>query len=320
MPPMLARSKPLAVRFGFLLAALSLPMLAGGCSSSDTDAELVSQARFPERFADVWCRSIAPCCASAQTAYDSATCLSQAEGFASSMLANRVVGDTTYSAVAGTSCLGRLERALKNCEIEEASTACSLIFVGPAPEGTPCANGSVCASGYCALGEAALSGVCAAANYRAPIHGKTGDPCVGSCGVPGSFQCPTSLLPNAEGTTTYCYAEDGLYCTFDSELLEALTCRPYAVVGEPCDEVTCIPGAFCAAGICLAQRASGSCAHTPDVCQPHSYCDTTQQCQPKGSNGSACVTGEECTSSSCSAAGTCDSGNELVARACSGQP
>ncbi len=320
MPPILVRTQPLGVGFGLLLA-----VLGGGCSSADADAdaELVSQARFPERYANVWCQSVAACCATAEITYDPSTCQAQARDLARAMLANRVAGETTYSAAAGTLCLERLERALKSCEIEEASSACSLIFVGRSPDGTPCANGSACASGYCALGEAALSGICAEASYRPPSHGKAGEPCVGSCGVPGSFQCPTSLLPSSEGTTSYCYAEDGLYCRFDSDSIAALSCQPYAAVGEACDaELSCVPGAFCADGSCVAQQSSGPCRDTPELCEAHSYCDTKEQCQAKKPNGAACRSGEECTSNSCSSneqpEGVCDSGNTLTARACSG--
>jgi len=321
MPPTPARTQPLALCFGLLPIALAA--LTPGCSSSDADSDAgaVSQAQFPERFASVWCQAVEPCCASERIAYEPATCRSQARDYAASLLATRLTGDTTYSAAAGTACLGRLEQALKACELEDASTACTLIFVGPSPEGTPCANGSACASGYCALGEAGLSGVCAAANYRAPSHGKRGESCVGSCGVPGSFQCPSSLLPNSEGTTTYCYAEDKLYCTFDSDLLDALSCQPYAAIGAACGEVSCIPGAFCDAGTCVAQQATGPCADTPDRCAVESYCDGDQQCQAKQANGAACLSGEECSSSSCSSdgqEGVCDSGSALTARACSG--
>ena len=304
--------------FGALLASL------GGCSASDADLELVSQAQFADQFASAWCQSVAPCCAPAQIAYDSSTCQTRARDFATTLLANRVDADTSYSPRAGTQCLDRLAHALEACEIEDASSACGLIFVGRSSEGTPCDNGSECASGYCALGEAGLSGVCASSSYRAPRHGKLAEPCVGSCGVPGSFQCPTSLLPNSEGTTTYCYAEDGLYCTFDSDSFDALSCQPYAALGHACSEaeVRCIPGAFCSDGRCEAQRASGPCQQTPDQCEAHSYCDANQQCQAKKANGARCFSGEECSSSSCSSGGqsegVCDSGNTLLRRACSG--
>ncbi|MEI9952850.1 MAG: hypothetical protein WDO74_28735 [Pseudomonadota bacterium] len=95
MPPTPARSKPLAVGFGLFLATLG-----GGCSSSDADAPLVTQAQFPERFANTWCQSVAPCCAPAEVAYDRATCQTRARDFASTMLESRVTGDTTYSAAA----------------------------------------------------------------------------------------------------------------------------------------------------------------------------------------------------------------------------
>ena len=310
---------PLALGFGALLAALG-----AGCSSSNGDPELVSQADFPEHFADVWCRAVAPCCTTAQILYDSAACQAQARAFASELLASRVDGDTAYSPNAGTQCLARLAHALAGCEIEDASVACSLIFVGSAAEGVPCANSSQCASGYCALGETGLSGVCAVASYRSPKHGKLGEPCVGSCGVPGSFECPDSLLPDSEGTSSYCYAEDGLFCTFDSSSLDTLTCQPYVAIAGACNEaeLRCVPGAFCADGTCVAQRASGPCQDTPEQCDAGSYCDAARQCRAKKANGTACASGEECGSSSCSSdgqsTGVCDSGNTLLAQACSG--
>jgi len=318
---MLVRWKPLAAGFGAVLGALG-----GACSNSsldpDSDAELVAQPEFAARFASVWCETVAPCCSREQVAYDRATCQTQARDSMATTLEVRLGGDTKYSASAGTLCLDRLRRALQSCELEEASSACSLIFVGPSPAGTPCKNGSACQSGYCALGEAGLSGVCAEASYHSPSHGQAGEPCLGSCGVPGSFECPTLLLPSSEGTTTYCYAEDGLYCSFDSDLLDALSCQRYAAIGAGCAEVSCTPGSFCADGTCVAQRASGSCADAPERCVAHSYCDENLQCQAKKANGDPCGSGQECTSNSCSsdgqAEGVCDSGNELLAQACAG--
>ena len=320
MTPIPVRSQPLRVGFGVLLT------LGGACSSSETDGERVSQARFPSLFAQVWCQSLEPCCAPPEVAYDPATCRAQAQDFARTLLETGVRGDVTYSEASGAQCLARLERALRDCEVEEASSACASIFVGPALAGTPCSNGSACASGYCALAATALSGVCAEANYRTASHGEPGEPCVGSCGVPGSFRCPTSLLPSSEGTTTYCYAEDGLYCSFDSDLLDALSCQPYVAVGAPCSdaELRCTPGSYCAAGTCSAQRASGPCEDAPEHCDAQSFCDTSQQCTAKKPNGAACSSGEECTSNSCSSngqsEGVCDSGNTLLARACAGLP
>jgi len=314
MLAILIRSLRQAAGLGPLLALLN-----GGCSSSDDGGVgLVSEAQFPERFATTWCQSIAPCCASARADYEPMTCQAQARDFAAALLAARVDDDVSYSASEGTRCLARLERALASCEIDEASTACASIFVGALREGSPCGSNSACASGYCASSEAA-SGVCREAIYQAPTHGKTGDPCVGSCGVPGSFACPTSLLPSAEGTITYCYADDGLYCAFDADAL-ALSCQRYAAVAEACTDANCVPGTFCTDGTCVAQISSGSCASTADLCDVRSYCDRDQQCQPKQPNGSPCSAGEECLSSSCSSEGACDSGSTSTVRACSGAP
>jgi|GEM_PF-1089416 len=321
MPPTPARPKPLSAGWGVILAALS-----HACASSvaGADGDLVSQARFPERFAQIWCQSVAPCCSPGEVTYDPATCRARAQDFARALLERRVSSEVAYSEASGTHCLARLEHALESCEVEEASSACDLIFVGPSAEGTACSNGSECASGYCALGEVALSGVCTEASYRVPSHGKLGEPCVGSCGAPGSFQCPTSILPSSEGTTTYCYAEDGLYCRFDPDSLDALSCQPYADIGAACTggDSRCSPGSFCVAGSCIAQQATGPCLDAPELCNAQSFCDTNQQCQAKKPNAAACLSGEECTSNSCGSdgqsEGVCDSGNTLLAHACSG--
>ncbi|HET7544103.1 MAG TPA: hypothetical protein VFK05_29730 [Polyangiaceae bacterium] len=320
MPKVPVRWKPLAAGFGAFLTFLN------GCSSSDTDAALVSRASFPERFASSWCQTVAPCCEPEHVVFDLETCRSHAREFATTLLESGIDAGKSYGPSAGTNCLSRLERALQNCELEAASSACASIFVGDSPNGTPCENGSECTSGYCALGEVGLSGVCAEASFRAPRHGELGEACVGSCGVPGSFQCPTSLLPNAAGVVTYCYAEDGFYCAFDPDALPALSCQRYAALGAPCGnaDVRCSPGTFCADGACVPQRASGPCENTPEQCDAHSYCDPNQQCQPKQPNGAACFSGETCTSSSCSSdgrsEGVCDSGSSLLSRACSGSP
>lgn len=323
MPPTPAPSKTLARAFGPWLAALAaLPV---GCSSAggqSAEVEQVSQALFPERFAEIWCQAVAPCCLREAIDHDSAACRAQARAKIESLFESRLRADTTYGPAAGARCLQRLEQTLSRCEIEDASNACSLVFVGPAADGSPCSQSSACQSGYCALGEVGLSGVCAQASYRAPKHGKRGEPCVGSCGVPGSFQCPSSLLPNSEGTITYCYAEDGLYCAFDSEAIDALSCQPYAVIGERCGDLSCIPGAWCAAGTCAAQQASGPCADSSERCNADSYCDLDQSCQAKKANRDACFSGEECASKSCTSdgetQGSCDSGTTLLLRACAG--
>jgi len=299
--------------------ALLLTLFGSACSSSGSRAELVSERDFAARFAKIWCDSVAPCCATERLAYESTACQSHARDRVAAMLAARIVGDTTYSASAGSECLERIERALESCNVEAAGSACALIFVGTLPSGAPCSNGSACSSGYCALSEVS-SGACAEAIFRPPLHGKIGDSCVGSCGVPGSFECPAEALPSGEGSTNYCYAEDGLYCTFDPSSSDTLACQPYATVGEACTNVTCAPGAFCADGTCAAQHATGSCAGTPESCVEQSYCDSAEQCQPKRANGEACASGEECTSSSCSAGGVCDTGSALLARACGGAP
>jgi len=314
MLPALAKSGPVAAGLAFFLTLTGL-----ACSSSEDQPELVSERDFAARFASVWCNSVAPCCATERLAYASAECQSHARDHVAAMLSARIVGDTRYSPSAGTDCLERLEPALAACNVEAAGSACALIFVGTLANGTPCRNGSACKSGYCALSEVS-SGVCAEAIFRPPMHGKAGESCVGSCGVPGSFECPAELLPSGEGTTRYCYAEDGLYCTFDPSSADTLACRPYATVGEACTGVACAPGSFCADGTCVAQRATGSCAETPELCLEQSYCDPAGQCQPKQANGSACTSGEACTSHSCRTGGVCDSGNTLLARGCSGMP
>jgi hypothetical protein len=314
-------------RWEQLAAGLALLAAQTGCSGSDRESEPVSQAQFPDQFANVWCEAIAGCCSAAQVGYDSATCRVGARNFAANLLERSAGRDATYSPTAGRQCLDRLAHALSSCKLEDAGNACSMIFSGSSREGTPCANGSECTSGYCALGEAGLSGVCAELDYRAPSHGKAGDPCVGSCGVPGSFECPTSLLPNALGTTSYCYAEDGVYCTFDPELLDTLSCQPYAAIGNACgaNDVRCIPGAFCADAVCVEQTAAGSCSDTPDQCAIQSFCDSSQECRAKKPISGACFYGEECVSNSCSSAdgeaeGVCDLGSALLARACEGVP
>jgi hypothetical protein len=319
-PSPITRSKLLELTCAALLA-----ILIGACAS-DTESEPVSEGDFPERFASVWCETVAPCCSTAQISYDSPTCRVRARDFAENLLGARAGGEATYSPSAGTLCLDRAASALHRCAVEDAGNACTMIFIGRSPDGTPCANGSECTSGYCALGEAGLSGVCAELDYRAPSHGKVGDACVGSCGVPGSFECPTSLLPNALGATSYCYAEDGLYCTFDPDSSDALSCQPYAALGDVCgaNDARCVPGAFCANGLCAAQRATGSCTDSSDQCSVQSYCDANQQCLAKKPLNGACLFGEECSSNSCNsdgaAAGVCDLGNVLLARACEGVP
>ena len=300
-----------------------LTTLFSACSS-DTAAEgRVTQAHYPDAFAEAWCGAIAPCCEQGGAAYDPAQCRAKASEAARATLAVRLGPSTAFDEGLAASCLRRLRLRLAQCRIEDASSACQLIFTGSAPLGAPCVNGSACSSGYCALGEA-LSGVCSEAREEAPRHGQQGDACVGSCGVPGSFECPDSGLPSATGPATYCYAAEGLYCAFDPDAIESLTCQPYAALGASCELATCTPGAFCDQGSCAAQQDSGPCGDTPEICSVFHYCDPDGQCQPQKPNASPCVSGEECLSSSCGSAGrargSCDGGSNLTAQACAGQP
>lgn len=296
--------------------------LGYGCSSAEEPA--VSRAQFPEAFAEAWCKGVAPCCASERAAYDEASCRAQAREAAAQNLTLRSGADTNYSMRLGTNCLASLEQSLHDCRIEEASVACDLIFTGPLPLGAPCANGSACSTGYCALSEVS-SGVCKEAVYVAPVHGKVGAPCVGSCGGPSLFDCPVRLLPSSEGRAVYCYASEGLYCAFDSEAIDALSCQPYAGLDADCRQVTCAPGSFCKENLCTSQTKDGRCDDAAEACNVQSYCGPSGNCLSKKPNGERCSLGDECISSSCSAGpgdaeGSCDSGSLLLARACSGTP
>ena len=137
MPPTRLFAKPLGLNWSLCLGLL-WAALGGACSTANAPGERVSEAQFPERFAQVWCQSVAPCCAHRVVGYDAALCQSQARDSAQGLLANRQGSESEYSVDAGTLCLDRLAQALGSCELEEASAACGMLFVGSSPDGTPC--------------------------------------------------------------------------------------------------------------------------------------------------------------------------------------
>jgi hypothetical protein len=151
------RSYPQALR---AVTATGLGWVAAACSSGTASSSTVTLSDFPDRYAQVLCDGVEPCCAAAALAYDAAACteaaldsITQALG----VLASRQ--DTVYDPDAAAQCLRELASALRECSVDRAP-ACANLFTGTRPAGADCALSSQCAgvNAYCSA-----DGVCASA-------------------------------------------------------------------------------------------------------------------------------------------------------------
>lgn len=149
------RSYPQALR---AVTASSFGWLALACAGGAAAPSTVALSDFPDRYAQVLCEGIQPCCAAAALAYDAAGCteaaldsITQALG----ILASRQ--GTVYDPDAAAQCLRELASALRECSVDRAP-ACANLFTGTRAAGTDCALSSQCAGAdaYCAA-----DGVCA---------------------------------------------------------------------------------------------------------------------------------------------------------------
>jgi hypothetical protein len=283
-----------------------------GCSPSNSggpaDGTPVSLDQFPARFAGVVCDTVGPCCKAASVAYDAATCKTAVTSFAQRVVSMNTAPRTTYDAAAAGACLSAVQTTLESCiNFDDSSTgvACAHIFVGSVPLGGACLADSDCAAdGSCASDpNDPTSAVCVPA-HNETVHAKAGEACGSSCVQLKDSVTECTSGPIAAGgstggsapATSSCYAEDGLFCSSQTQVCETLV-----PIGEACADRGCVPGSFCDLGKCMAQLDSGPCTGSTEACSAKSYCDgTSRQCLPRLADGSPCEISEECSSDECS--------------------
>ena len=282
-----------------VLAGCVLALLGGACSGKNTTdgTGSVPLEQFPGQFSDVLCDTIAPCCTAASIPYDSATCKRNASAFFKAYADSSSVPGTTYDASAAAGCLDAFKAALQSCNKftdDTTGAACSHLFVGSVPLGGACQNQTDCASGNCLPDANGQATVCVAGSDGP--HAQAGAACNGECVTSnGSTDCSGSASTGDPGASGICYASDGLFCSSQTGV-----CTTFAQLGQACEPQGCVAGAFCAGGMCVVQRDSGSCSDAQDACSAKSYCDfTTNQCLPRKADGAACDESSDCLSDEC---------------------
>jgi hypothetical protein len=285
---------------------------AGGApqSAPQNEAELVTQAT------SAVCDNIASCCSTAGFPFQAAQCQTGLAADIGETYALYASSDITFDAASALSCVTQIAAQARQCTFEgpAAIDACNQIFTPTLAAGASCKNSTECApkgGAYCDTTLA--SPVCKLATTGDPFtgvaHGKSGDPCFGSCKADqggtvcgGLAQRPGDLV---------CWANDGFYCSADR------LCVPTAGASGSCTlQQDCSVGLFCSANVCAPQTASGPCTPGGSECSSASYCDSvSSHCLAKQAAGTSCSSSPSCADGYCAAqTSTCASRLELSCR------
>jgi hypothetical protein len=266
------------------LGGLALGTLAG-CGGDTTGGTSgggpVPETQFVDRTVSSYCEGLRVCCQKQGMVFSAAGCDA---GLRSGLTENGSICEpgTTYDAAAVGACLEQAESYIASCGSAGSSmpTVCNRMCVGNQPLGATCDSNQQCAqpaSGevICSYSTGSGQGTC-----MPLVHGQLGAGCRSSC---RQNSCTVSSGP--AGADATCYADDGLYCAND------FTCQNLVAVGGACSLAwSCATGAYCAAGVCTAQKAAGAACTNYDECL--GSCDGTT-CVGSGANDLE-VTAEIC--------------------------
>jgi len=200
-----------------------------------------------------------------------------------STFASLMRGAATLDQAGLPACLASYQQAATKCEELPVWNACKGLLHGLRKENEKCVDVGECARDAgqtvaCVIADSnAKEGVCT----KVP-HGKLGDACGTTCRVGDSCSF-TSIGASDPSSITYCYEQDGLFCSFDTG-----HCQAIIALGSPC-------------------TASDSCGST-------SFCDTT--CKKSGVLGEACT--QSCIPALSCINGQCRSPSFTVGGTCSG--
>ncbi|MEO6603341.1 MAG: hypothetical protein ABIQ16_25885, partial [Polyangiaceae bacterium] len=174
-------------------------------------------------------------------------------------------------------CLSAYGAALARCTLQDTDAealvvACQRVFVGLVPVGGACKSVDECAvpeSGHVScefVGSSSVGeGKCALDITSSPavaLHGKQGEACAASC---ASTSCG-GVSPSAPGggSTTTCFASEGLYCS------EPGICEPVLEDGQACRYFGCKQESYCAAaGTCAPKKPDGVTCSESSECLAH---------------------------------------------------
>jgi hypothetical protein len=290
--------------FQLSASALLVAALVQGCGGSASTSS-VPLEEFPNRLAKVVCDSLVGCCRALSFPLDPATCNANASAYFRTTFGAQDRSRIRYDGSDADACLSAYGTVLRGCTLGEADgqalvAACQPVFVGLVPVGGACKSGDECAVpasgqarceffGSGSVGE----GTCVVdtSSPGAALHGKQGEACAGSC---ASSTCG-GVSPSGPGggSTTTCFASEGLYCSDQG------TCQPVLVDGQACSYFEC---------------------------KQESYCADAGACAPKKPDGAVCVESSECLAHNCaypddpsaSSTGTCGVLSLADAKTCAG--
>lgn len=281
---------------GWLLVSLGCACF-GGCKSDEADA--ISRADLPARYAELLCGSLAPCCRQVGFAFNAANCKAEVAADLERNWSEYDSTEVSYDAQAAGDCLAAFTLECGRSTVDEDDVpACSRVFQGKLVLGQACESDTECkgsSNGSVACEEdGTFNQVCTASSSRTDLtHAKAGEACALTCEAPGScsdFVSPGDPVPGAP--TAACYRSDKLYCGFGS------TCKPLVGIGQACENYgACAGNAFCdnpgvlgAQGVCTAPRPDGDPCQGYDECQS-GYCKETGVCGKRTVDADTCSVG-----------------------------
>lgn len=294
------------MRAGALVVAFVWVGVVVACGGSSS-----SEAATSDSFAEQYCASFAPCCGQANRPTDGATC----KAFVAAAASGK-----TYDAVKGSACLDQIKAASSKpdfCKELGSADAPACQDVYTSPPGNVAAGGACKEDKDCAASPEGkvdcVSTFTSGAETRicqVQITGKEGDsPCVGTRdGNTTSFSTSGTGTPAVPSRGFMCNVSDGLRC--DSKTTK---CTRISDVGGPCDgsRYACVKTAYCdPTQKCAARLSEGAACGTNGVstsaCAEGTYCDTTtKKCTKALPVGAACTKSDQCETDRC-LNGKCD--------------
>jgi len=227
-----------------------------------------------------FCAAARACCSAENVTAELDDCESRfPQSDATFAALNRGAATIDQAGLAG--CLAAYQQAATKCEANSVLSACQGLVHGTRKEKEKCADVGECAHDTgevvaCVIADqSATEGVCA----KVP-HAKLGDSCASTCRI--GDNCSFTSFGVSDTGNTYCFEQDGLYCSFEDSKCVAIT-----PLGSAC---------------------------TYDDCGSANYCDTT--CKKRSGLGDSCT--QTCLSSLQCIDGKCVSPSFTVGSTCSG--
>lgn len=228
--------------------------------------------------------------------------------------------------VDGVCCDTSCNAVCKRCNITGSMGTCTNIAAGQDPDnecpgatncngagacqqqlnGSACASGAECQSGFCVDGvccNSACSGTCQACNNAGSV---------GTCsniaaGADPANECAGAAVCNGAGA---CKALNGSACSLNSECLSG-----FCVDGVCCNAACTSP-----CQKCNLAGSVGFCSNIPAGQDPDNECAGSAACNGAGTctlnNGSACSSGAQCASGFCVDGVCCNSSCTGLCKAC----